>query len=88
MGNGMAWHHSYQGVHLDSARSCDIGWLGFHTGLFHQEKVRIGAGFVMACMRLCIPPVFFFFFVCLLGFGWMMEDMSHAEHSNQSRGRN
>jgi len=61
MGNGMAWHHSYQGVHLDSARSCDIGWLGFHTGLFHQEKVRIGAGFVMACMRLCIPPVFFFF---------------------------
>jgi hypothetical protein len=70
MGNGMAWHHSYQGVHLDSARSCDIGWLGFHTGLFHQEKVRIGAGFVMACMRLCIPPVFFFFsFACLVSDG-------------------
>jgi hypothetical protein len=40
MGNGMAWHRSYQGFHLDSARSCDIGWLGFDPGL----AIRRGSG--------------------------------------------
>ncbi len=68
MGNGIAWHRSYQ-VFIGSARSGDIGWLGF-PWIFNQEGVRIGAGFVMACMRLCIPP----FFACAVS----MEDGRHG----------
>ena len=65
---------SIRGSFIGSARSCDIiAWLGLRW-IFLRDGIRIGAGFMMVCMRLCIPP----FFCLLASFEMSLGGREHS----------